>query len=77
MSTTDALRVVALIETKLNIQIVSLKRRTKQMDPWDVFSELCRQVVEEGNVFLDVLIYKNGIEMQLMPLDEEDSEGDE
>ena len=47
------------------------------MDPWDVFSELRRQVVEEGNVFLDVLIYKNGIEMQLMPLDEEDNEGDE
>lgn len=47
------------------------------MDPWDVFSELCRRVVEEGNVFLDVLIYKNGIEMQLMPMDEEDSEGDE
>ena len=46
------------------------------MDPWDVFSELCRRVVEEGNVFLDVLIYKNGIEMQLMPLDEEDSEGE-
>jgi hypothetical protein len=73
----DALRVVTLIETKLNIQIVSLRRRTTQMDPWDVFSELCRQVVEEGNVFLDVLIYKNGIEMQLMPLDEEDNEGDE
>ena len=47
------------------------------MDPWDVFSELCRQVVEEVNVFLDVLIYKNGIEMQLMPLDEEDNEEDE
>ena len=46
------------------------------MDPWDVFSELCRRVVEEGNVFLDVLIYKNGIEMQLMPLDEEDNEGE-
>lgn len=47
------------------------------MDPWEVFSELCRRVVEEGNVFLDVLIYKNGIEMQLMPMDEEDNEGDE
>lgn len=46
------------------------------MDPWDVFSKLCRQVVEEGNVFLDVLIYKNGIEMQLMPMDEEDNEGE-
>lgn len=47
------------------------------MDPWEVFSELCRRVVEDQNVFLDVLIYKNGIEMQLMPMDEEDSEGDE
>ena len=47
------------------------------MDPWKVFSELCRRVVEEGNVYLDVLIYKNGIEMQLMPMDEEDNEGDE
>lgn len=46
------------------------------MDQWDVFSELCRRVVEEGNVFLDVLIYKNGIEMQLMPMDEEDNEGE-
>lgn len=46
------------------------------MDPWDVFSELCRRVVEEGNVYLDVLIYKNGIEMQLMPMDEEDNEGE-
>jgi hypothetical protein len=70
-------RVVELVRLTRNIQIVSLKRRTTQMDPWDVFSELCRQVVEEGNVFLDVLIYKNGIEMQLMPLDEEDNEGDE
>jgi hypothetical protein len=70
-------RVVELVRLTRNIQIVSLRRRTTQMDPWDVFSELCRQVVEEGNVFLDVLIYKNGIEMQLMPLDEEDNEGDE
>lgn len=46
------------------------------MDPWDVFSELCRRVVEEGNVYLDVLICKNGIEMQLRPLDEEDNEGE-
>lgn len=47
------------------------------MDPWELFCELCRQVVEEGNVYLDVLFFKNGIEMQLMPLDEEDNEGDE
>jgi hypothetical protein len=66
-----------LVRLILNIHIVTPKRRRLLMDPWDVFSELCRQVVEEGNVFLDVLIYKNGIEMQLMPLDEEDNEGDE
>jgi hypothetical protein len=71
------LRDAQLVRLILNIHIVTPKRRTTQMDPWDVFSELCRQVVEEGNVFLDVLIYKNGIEMQLMPLDEEDNEGDE
>jgi hypothetical protein len=71
------LKAVELVRLTRNIQIVSQKRRTTQMDPWDVFSELCRQVVEEGNVFLDVLIDKNGIEMQLMPLDEEDNEGDE
>lgn len=47
------------------------------MDPWDVFSEMCRRVVEEGNVYLDVFIFKNGIEMELMPMDEEDNEGDE
>lgn len=46
------------------------------MDPWDVFSELCRQVVEEGNVFLDVFVYENGIHMQLMPLDEEEEDGE-
>ena len=71
------LRVVELVKQILNIQIVTPRGRTTQMDPWDVFSELCRRVVEKQNVYLDVLIYKNGIEMQLMPLDEEDNEGDE
>lgn len=47
------------------------------MDPWEVFSELCKCVVEEQNVFLDVLICQNGIEMQLMPMGEEDIEEDE
>jgi hypothetical protein len=51
-------------------------RRANQMDPWEVFSELCRRVVTEQNVYLDVLILKNGIEMQLMPLDEEEPEDD-
>lgn len=47
------------------------------MDPWDVFSELCRQVVEEGNVFLDVFVYENGIHMKLMPMDDDFEEEDE
>lgn len=71
------LRDAQLVRLILNIHIVTPKRRTTQIDPWDVFSELCRRVVEEQNVYLDVLIFKDGIEMQLMPLDEEDNEGDE
>lgn len=47
------------------------------MDPWDVFSELCRRGVEEGNVFLDVFVYENGIHMQLMPMDDDFEEDDE
>lgn len=42
------------------------------MDPWELFSELCKIVVQEQNVYLDVLISENGIEMMLMPMDEED-----
>lgn len=44
------------------------------MDPWDVFCELCRRVGEDQNVFLEVLICQNGIEMQLMPMGKEDEE---
>ena len=47
------------------------------MDPWDVFSELCRQVVEEQNVYLDVTIYDGGINMTLWPYNEEDFEEDD
>lgn len=39
------------------------------MDPWEIFSELCKKVVEEQNVYLDILITGNGIEMMLMPLE--------
>lgn len=42
------------------------------MDAWEMFSELCKTVVEEQNVFLDILITKNGIEIQLMPIGEEE-----
>lgn len=44
------------------------------MDPWEMFSELCKTVVDEQNVFLDILITSKGIEMMLMPMDEEDIE---
>ena len=44
------------------------------MDPWDMFCELCRTVVENQNCYLDVLIGKGMIELQLMPLGEEDYE---
>ena len=42
------------------------------MDPWELFCELCRIVVKEQNVYLDVLISGNGIEMMLMPMDDEE-----
>lgn len=38
-----------------------------EFDPWRLFSEMCKIVVEEQNVFLDVLITNQGIEMMLMP----------
>lgn len=44
------------------------------MNPWEIFSELCRMVVEKQNVYLDVLITGSGIEMMLMPV--EDDMGD-
>jgi hypothetical protein len=42
------------------------------MDAWELFSELCKIVVTEQNVYLDVLITGNGIEMMLMPMDDEE-----
>ena len=44
------------------------------MDPWELFSELCRRVVEEQNVFLDVIITNGMVEMMLMPYDEDGEE---
>lgn len=44
------------------------------MDPWQVFATLCRTVVEEQNVYLDVLVTATGIEMMLMPIDENDDD---
>lgn len=44
------------------------------MDPWQLFSELCQRVVEDQNVYLDVLITTAGIEMMLMPMEEDDKD---
>lgn len=53
-------------------------RGGRRMDPWAMFAEMCNQVVTEQNVYLDILITRNGIEMMLMPLDDtEEEEGDE
>lgn len=38
------------------------------MDPWRIFCELCKLVVKEQNIFLEVLVTNNSIEFQLMPL---------
>lgn len=37
------------------------------MDPWKLFSELCRLVVEEQNVYLEVFIFDGRIKMELYP----------
>jgi len=42
------------------------------MDPWKLFCHLCKTVVEEQDVYLDVLITPAGVEMMLMPMDEEE-----
>lgn len=44
------------------------------MDPWKIFSELCRLVVEEQNVFLEISLSKNSIDFNLWPLEERDEE---
>ena len=38
------------------------------MDPWRLFSELCRRVVEEQNVVLEVAIIGDRILMSLAPI---------
>lgn len=44
------------------------------MDAWELFSELCKQVVENQNVYLDVFISPGEIEMMLMPWEEEEDD---
>ena len=45
------------------------------MDPWQMFSEMCRLVVETQSAFLQVTIIDNAVRMELFPA--EDLEGDE
>lgn len=44
------------------------------MEIWELISELCKTVVTEQNVFLDILITKDGWEFQLMPMGEWEEE---
>ena len=45
------------------------------MEIWELILILCQKVVQKQNVFLDILITKDGWEFQLMPLGEyEDGE---
>lgn len=48
------------------------------MELWELISQLCRTVVTEQNVYLDILITPNGWEFQLMPMgyDWEEDEDD-
>lgn len=46
------------------------------MDPWEVFSYLCKTVVEEQNCTLEIMLTPSGISMQLIPLGEEEEEDD-
>jgi hypothetical protein len=41
------------------------------MDPWQIFSEMCRQVVEEQNVYLEVTIHGDYISMELWPYNDD------
>jgi len=47
------------------------------MELWELISMLCKRVVEDQNVFLDILITSNGWEVQLMPLGEDEEDEDE
>ncbi len=46
------------------------------MDPWEVFSHLCKTVVEEQNCILEIMLAPSGISMQLIPLGEGEEEDD-
>ncbi len=48
------------------------------MDPWELFSELCRRVVEDQNVILEVMVInRERILMSLTPIVDDFDEEDE
>ena len=42
------------------------------MDTWELICQLCKTVVEEQNVYLDILITPGGMEIMLMPMEDEE-----
>ena len=46
------------------------------MDPWQMFAYLSKVVVENQNVFLDVVMTNGMIEFQLLPIDCYEEEDD-
>lgn len=44
------------------------------MNPWELFCHLCKTVVEEQDVYLDILVTPVGVEMLLMPMGEEEED---
>lgn len=47
------------------------------MDPWEMFSEMCRRVAVDQNVVLEVTIINGLIEMSLAPAIMEGDDEDE
>lgn len=47
------------------------------MDTWAMFCEMCKIVSQEQNVFLDVKIDHSGVEMMLMPEDDDAEDDDQ
>ena len=44
------------------------------MDPWEMFSELCRRVVEDQNVYLEVIWTPYQVHFSLFPMEDFEDE---
>lgn len=47
------------------------------MDPWRMFCHLCKQVVENENVVLDIMMADGAIQFRLVPVGEEFGEDED